>query len=144
MRGAYFLALNTMNPRLLMAGLLATILLGLSSTGAATNSAEIQNKWSVDLKTYGFQKVQAGNEHSYNSEVRVAATKDHVGVIIGNLPSNTPHDPQHETWNSPLDLTLLLFNSKNGMLEVKRGPWISNSSFEFYPTAAGNFLLILR
>jgi len=127
-----------------MAGLLATILLGLSSTGAATNSAEIQNKWSVDLKTYGFQKVQAGNEHSYNSEVRVAATKDHVGVIIGNLPSNTPHDPQHETWNSPLDLTLLLFNSKNGMLEVKRGPWISNSSFEFYPTAAGNFLLLLR
>jgi hypothetical protein len=133
-----------MNPILSVAGLLATFLLAPSSTRAASSNAEVFSKWSVDLGVYGFQKVQFGNEHSYNSEVRVAATNDHIGVIIGNLPLNTPYDPGHKIWNSPLDLTLLLFNAKNGRLEAKRGLWTSDFSFEFCPTAAGHFLLLLR
>jgi hypothetical protein len=118
-------------------GGLAILSLVISLVGNHVSEAAGQKSWSVNLGEYGVRKYGG-------PAVRLAATHNVVAVAFGNPTSlPAPNQPDNR-WSSPWEVTLLLFDANNGKLTKKSGPWSSDFSFELYPTAQGNLVLLLR
>ena len=98
--------------------------------------------WSVDLTPYGYPAAHLLVGKLPLTSTSVRATSDNIAVAL---------DVQESTDQSlsarvglPWTLSLLIFGAKDGNLRAKCGPWTTNSAFDLWATAGGNFLLHLE
>jgi hypothetical protein len=123
---------------------LAMMSLVISLIGIPFMATAGQRSWSVDLHDYGVMEGRGEDGRSHRLIVSLVATNNMVAVALGNPASlaapNSPVSLYSGTWK----VTLLLFDTNDGKLKKKIGPWSSDFSFELHPTAQGNFLLLLR
>lgn len=98
--------------------------------------------WSVDLTPYGYPA-----EHRRTASVRftntsIRATSEYVAAALDVQES--AGQPLSARARLPWTLSLLIFDAKDGKLRAKCGPWTTNSVFDLWATAGGDFLLHLE
>lgn len=124
--------------------MLAIMSLVISLAGIPFRATAGQRSWSVDLNDYSLMEGRSEDGKTHRAEVSLAATNSVIAVALGNPPSMAAANGPADLFRSPWKVTLLLFDASDGKLKKKIGPWSCDFSFELYPTAQGNFLLLLR
>jgi hypothetical protein len=125
-------------------GGLAILSLAISLAATPFGATAGQKNWSVDLSRYNLNAGHENASRNHKPTILVAATNRVVAVAWGILAHPAEPGVSDNWWSKPWEVNLLLFDANNGKLNSKSGPWTSDSSFELYPTAHGNFLLFLR
>lgn len=98
--------------------------------------------WSVDLTPYGYpaEHRRAANARFTNTSIR--ATPEYVAA--GLDVQESAGQPLSARARLPWTFSLLIFGAKDGKFRAKCGPWMTNSVFDLWATAGGNFLLHLE
>jgi hypothetical protein len=123
---------------------LAMMWLVILITGIPFSATAGQKRWAVDLHAYGVKEWRGKDGGLHRPTVSMAATNNVVAVALGNPTASEASNERDNRYGGTWEVTLLLFDVKTGKLKKTGGPWSSDSSFELYPTAEGNFLLFLR
>jgi hypothetical protein len=123
---------------------LALLSLAISLAATPLSATAGQKNWSVDLSRYNLNAGHENASRNHKPTILVATTNGVVAVAWGTLAHAAEPGVPDNWWSKPWEVNLLLFDANDGKLKAKSGPWSSDSSFELYPTAHGNFLLFLR